>query len=329
MKVLVTGGAGYIGSHTVAELVEAGYDTVVFDNLSKGHKAAVLGGEFVRGDLCTDTELLDGTLKKNKIDAVVHFAADSLVGESMKDPGKYFRNNVIAGINLMNAAVKNSVKKMIFSSTAAVYGDPEKVPIDETNNKVPTNAYGESKLLIERMLRWYDYAYGFKYVSLRYFNAAGAHSSGRIGEDHNPESHLIPIILKSVIDGKKEVSVFGADYPTKDGTCVRDYIHVSDLALAHILALKKLEKGGASSIYNLGNGEGFSVKEVIEVAEKVTGCGIKQLRSPRRQGDPAVLIASSDKIRKELGWNPKYFRLELIVESAWKWHKEHPGGFVE
>jgi len=328
MKILITGGAGYIGSHTVAELLENGYETVTFDNLCKGHRDAVTGGGIVRGDLCSDRALLDDTLKKNGIDAIVHFAAFSLVGESMKEPGKYFENNITAGINLMNAAAKNKVKKIIFSSTAAVYGEPEKVPITEDNNTIPTNAYGESKLLFEKLLNWYDYAYGIKYVSLRYFNAAGAHVSGKIGEDHSPESHLIPIVLKAAIEAK-EVPVFGTDYSTKDGTCVRDYIHVSDLAMAHVLALKKLEKGGSSCIYNLGNGEGFSVREVIEVAKKVTGCSIKQAVTQRRHGDPPALIASSEKIKKELGWSPRHPGLETIVESAWKWHKNHPAGFTK
>lgn len=326
MKILVTGGAGYIGSHTVAELLEMGYGTVTYDNLQKGHRDAVLGGEFIRGDL-RDAETLEKAFRENAIDAVIHFAADSLVGESMQKPQKYFDNNVVSGLSLLGNMVKYSVRKIIFSSTAACYGEPEKVPIDETNSTVPTNPYGESKLIFEKMLRWHDEAYGIKYVSLRYFNAAGAHKSGRIGEDHDPESHLIPIVLKAALDRTRQVSVFGTDYPTKDGTCVRDYIHVTDLALAHILALKKLEEGGKSSIYNLGNGSGFSVKEVIGIAEKVAGCRIKTESSARRPGDPAVLIASSEKIKKELNWNPRYYELETIIRTAWEWHSKFPGGF--
>lgn len=327
MSVLVTGGAGYIGSHTVMELIDLGYDVIVLDNLQKGHKQAVLHGKFVNVDL-RDIDKLDAVFKKNKIDAVIHFAADSLVGESMKEPNKYFVNNVVSGINIVKCMVKYKVNKIIFSSTAATYGDPVKVPIEENNPTIPTNPYGESKLTFEKMLRWYDSAYGIKYVSLRYFNAAGAHKSGKIGEDHNPESHLIPIVLQVVLGKRPQVEIFGNNYPTPDGTCVRDYVHVTDLANAHVLALKKLEnKNPESGIYNLGNGKGFSVKEIIKVSEKVTGKKIKTVFGPRRAGDPATLVASSKRIKKELGWKPKFDSIDTIVSTAWEWHRTHPDGF--
>jgi len=326
MEILVAGGAGYIGSHTVAELLEMGHKVITFDSLQKGHKEAVLGGEFIEGNLLNQEDI-EKVFKKNTIDAVIHFAADSLVGESMEKPDKYFRNNDIGGMNLLSAMIKYNTKKIIFSSTAATYGEPEKVPIEENNATIPTNPYGESKLIFEKILKWHDTAYGIKYASLRYFNAAGAHKSGKIGEDHNPESHLIPIVLQSALGKRDCVSIFGDDYPTEDGTCVRDYIHVTDLAMAHILALKKLETNGESAIYNLGNGKGFSVKQIIDVARKVTGKDIKTKIVGRRAGDPAVLIASSDKIKKQLNWNPQYADIAKIIESAWVWHKNHPDGY--
>jgi UDP-glucose 4-epimerase len=327
MSVLVTGGAGYIGSHTVMELVGLGYDVIVLDNLQKGHRKAVLHGKFVNVDL-RDLDKLDTVFKKNTIDAVIHFAADSLVGESMKEPNKYFINNVVSGINIAKCMAKHRVGRIIFSSTAATYGEPKKVPIEEKNPTIPTNPYGESKLTFEKMLRWYDSAYGIKYVSLRYFNAAGAHKSAKIGEDHDPESHLIPIVLQVALGKRAHVEVFGTDYPTPDGTCVRDYIHVTDLANAHVLALKKLEKkNAASAIYNLGNGKGFSVKQIIKVSEKVTGKTIKTVFGPRRPGDPATLVASSKRIKKELGWKPQFDSTETIVSTAWEWHRTHPDGF--
>ncbi|HAM39388.1 MAG: UDP-glucose 4-epimerase GalE [Elusimicrobia bacterium RIFOXYC2_FULL_34_12] len=326
MRILVTGGAGYIGSHTVIELLEMGYDVITLDNLQKGHREAISGGEFVKVDLLNKNELED-VFKNSKIDAVVHFAADSLVGESVENPSKYFKSNMIASLNLLDAMLKYDVKKIVFSSSAAVYGEPDRIPIQENNKTFPTNPYGETKLMFENAIKWYDNAYGIKYVSLRYFNAAGAHISGKIGEDHAPESHLIPIVLQAVLGQRPHVQIFGTDYETKDGTCVRDYIHITDLAMAHILALKRLEKGGDSAIYNLGNGEGFSVREIIKVAEKVTGKKINTKDTPRRAGDPAVLIATSEKIKKELNWAPKYNDINTIVETAWKWHKSNPKGF--
>jgi UDP-glucose 4-epimerase len=326
MSVLVTGGAGYIGSHTVVELIERGEDVIVVDNLSKGHRKAVGGGKFVKGDL-RDDSFLDMLFSENDIESVIHFAADSLVGESVKDPLKYYDNNVAATIKLMARMKGHGVKWLVFSSTAAVYGEPEKIPITESDPTLPKNPYGETKLVVERALEWADGAYGLKFVSLRYFNAAGAHKSGKIGEDHNPETHLIPIIMSVALGKRKEVVIFGSDYDTEDGTCIRDYIHVTDLARAHILALDKLRSGGDSAIYNLGNGVGFSVKEVIDSAERVTGKKIRQVAGERRQGDPAVLVASSEKITAELGWTPSYIELDSIIETAWKWHSSHPDGY--
>ncbi|OGS20703.1 MAG: UDP-glucose 4-epimerase GalE [Elusimicrobia bacterium RIFOXYA2_FULL_39_19] len=327
MKVLVAGGAGYIGSHMVAELLDSGYEVVVFDNLSKGHREAVLGGEFVEGNLL-DQNKLDETFKKYKIDAVMHFAADSLVGESMTKPDKYFRNNVVGGLNLLDAMMKYEVKKFIFSSTAAIFGEPDKIPIEENNTKLPTNTYGESKLAFEKILRWYDHAFGLKYVCLRYFNAAGAHKTGKIGEDHNPESHLIPIVLQVALGKREQIDIFGDDYKTEDGTCVRDYIHITDLAQAHILGLKKISVDNAQSTqYNLGHGQGLSVKQIIKVSEEVTGKKIKVKIAPRRAGDPATLIASSVKIKKELNWKPQFEDIHKIIDSAWQWHKNHPNGY--
>ncbi|MBN1383365.1 MAG: UDP-glucose 4-epimerase GalE [Elusimicrobia bacterium] len=326
MSILVTGGAGYIGSHTVTELLDMGHKIITLDNLQKGHKKAVLGGKLVNVDLL-DTKKLDTVFKENKIDSVIHFAADSLVGESVQNPSKYFRNNIIAGINLLETMLKYDVKKIIFSSSAATYGEPDRIPIREDNNTSPTNPYGETKLMFENILKWYDNAYGLRYVSLRYFNAAGAHSSGKIGEDHNPESHLIPIVLQAALGQRPHVEVYGTDYETKDGTCVRDYIHITDLAMAHILGLKRLDENGKSVIYNLGNGEGFSVKEIIKVVEDVTGKKINVKHGPRRAGDPAVLIASSEKIKRELKWKPRFHEIHTIIETAWKWHKNNPSGF--
>jgi len=328
MAILVTGGAGYIGSHTVAELLEAKEEVVIIDNLQKGHKQAVLGGAFYEGDL-RDEAFLDKVFKENDIEAVVHFAADSLVGESVKDPLKYYNNNVVSTLKLLTKMNEYNVKKIVFSSTAATYGEPENIPILETDRTFPTNPYGETKLAVEKALKWADNAYGIKYISLRYFNAAGAHLSGKIGEDHNPETHLIPLVLQAALGKRDSISIFGTDYNTPDGTCIRDYIHVIDLAQAHILALKKLAESGESGIYNLGNGKGFSVKEVIELARKITGVNIKAVETARREGDPAVLVASSERARKELGWNPKYDKLETIIETAWNWHKNNPDGFKD
>ncbi len=328
MAILVTGGAGYIGSHTAAELLEANEEVVIVDNLQKGHKDAILGGKFHKGDLRDDV-FLDKVFKENSIDAVIHFAADSLVGESVTDPLKYYNNNVVSTLRLLTKMKEYGVKKIVFSSTAATYGEPENIPILENDRTLPTNPYGETKLSVEKALKWADNAYGINYVSLRYFNAAGAHVSGKIGEDHKPESHLIPIILQAALGKRESIQIFGDDYSTPDGSCVRDYIHVTDLAQAHILALKRLRNGGGSSIYNLGNGKGFSVKEVIALARKVTGIDIKEVTAPRRAGDPAVLIASSEKIQKELKWEPKYNDLSTIIETAWNWHKNHPDGYKD
>lgn len=329
MKILVLGGAGYIGSHTVYELIEDGAQVVVIDNLVTGHIEAVHPeAVFYKGDI-HDRIFLDSVLDKEKdIDAVIHFAAYSLVGESMTNPLKYYDNNLCGTKVLLDALTAHHIKRIVFSSTAATYGEPERIPIMEDDKTCPTNPYGETKLSMEKMFKWCDAAYGLKYVSLRYFNACGAHASGEIGEDHHPESHLIPLILQVPNGIREAIHVFGTDYPTKDGTCIRDYIHVTDLADAHILAVKYLMDGGSSSIFNLGNGVGFTVNEVIEVAKKVTGLPIKVVTDGRRAGDPAVLIASSEKAHKVLGWNPKHADLEEIVASAWKWHKNHPDGYA-
>jgi UDP-glucose 4-epimerase len=318
MKVMVTGGAGYIGSVVTEELLKGGDEVVVYDSLYKGHREAVVeGAAFVKGDLL-DTALLRETLAQHRVEAVVHMAADSLVGESVKEPAKYFRNNVLGGLSLLDAMRGAGVSRLVFSSTAAVYGEPAKQPIEETDPTQPTNPYGETKLAFERALRWYDEAYGLKFVSLRYFNAAGA--TERSGELHEPETHLIPIVLQAAAGKRPEVTVFGADYPTPDGTCVRDYIHVVDLAQAHVLALHALGKGHPSSIYNLGcGGEGYSVKQVIDCARRITGRDIPVRQGPRRAGDPAVLIASSARIVRDLGWRPRHQQLDVIVESAWRW----------
>ena len=314
----MTGGAGYIGSVVTEELLKGGDEVVVYDSLYKGHREAVIeGAAFVKGDLL-DTALVRETLAQHRVEAVVHMAADSLVGESVKEPAKYFRNNVLGGLSLLDAMRGAGVSRLVFSSTAAVYGEPAKQPIEETDPTQPTNPYGETKLTFERALRWYDEAYGLKFVSLRYFNAAGA--TERSGELHEPETHLIPIVLQAAAGKRPEVTVFGADYPTPDGTCVRDYIHVVDLAQAHVLALHALGKGHPSSIYNLGcGGEGYSVKQVIDCARRITSKEIPVRQGPRRAGDPAVLIASSARIVRDLGWRPKHQQLDVIVESAWRW----------
>lgn len=327
MTVLVLGGAGYIGSHTVYELIDRGEDVVIIDNLETGHIEAVHEkARFYQGDI-RDRAFLDGVFEKEHIDAVIHFAANSLVGESMTNPLKYYDNNLCGTKVLLEAMVAHEIKKIVFSSTAATYGEPESVPILETDRTEPTNAYGETKLSMEKMFKWCDRAYGLKYVSLRYFNACGAHESGRIGEAHKPETHLIPLILQVPLGQREAISVFGDDYNTKDGTCVRDYIHVTDLAQAHILAVKYLLEGNESNIFNLGNGVGFTVKEVIETARKATGREIKAVIDERRAGDPAQLIASSEKAKTILGWKPEHADLTEIISSAWKWHSTHPNGF--
>ena len=329
MNVLVCGGAGYIGSHTVYELIERGHSVVVVDSLIKGHKAAIHNeAKFYLGDIC-DEEFMDRVFRENQIDAVIDFAAFSLVGESVNEPFKYYENNVYGTLKLLEAMERADVKKIVFSSTAATYGEPENDIIVESDNTNPTNPYGETKLTVEKMLKWADNAYGIKFVALRYFNAAGAHISGKIGEDHNPETHLIPIILQTALGQREKMFIFGDDYDTPDGTCVRDYIHVTDLADAHIKALEKLFRTNESGIYNLGNGKGFSVKEVIEKAKKITGKDFKVEIEARRSGDPSTLIASSEKAIKELGWKPKFNTLDKIIETAWNWHKDHKNGYED
>jgi UDP-glucose 4-epimerase len=328
MAILVTGGAGYIGSHTVHELLQQGEDVIIIDNLQKGHEKAVLGGIFYNGDI-RDREFLNEVFGKHEVEAVIHFAANSLVGESVVKPLDYYENNLIAAHMLVSVMLRHGVKKIVFSSTAAAYGEPQRIPIQEGDAADPTNPYGETKLAVEKMFRWCEGAYGLKSISLRYFNAAGAHPDGMIGEDHDPESHLIPIILQVALGQREYIGILGDDYPTEDGTCIRDYIHVMDLANAHWLALEKLRKINESGIYNLGNGKGFSVKQVVETVREVTGRPIPAKVSPRRAGDPAVLIASSEKAQTELNWKPKYNDLKTIIESAWKWHKAHPNGYKD
>ncbi len=307
--ILVTGGAGYIGSHVVKELLKKGYKVVVLDNLQKGHKKAVLTPYFENVDL-KEKNLLKGVFEKYEIDAIMHFAALSTVGESMREPFKYYENNILGGLNLLELMKDHNIKYFIFSSTAAVYGEPQVIPIPEDHPKNPTNVYGSSKLMFEEILNWYDRIYGIKYVSLRYFNAAGADPEGELGEDHRPETHLIPIVLKTALGQREYVEIYGTDYPTPDGTCIRDYIHVVDLAEAHILALEALFDGMSSEIFNLGNERGYSVREVISIAEKVVGQKIPVKEGQRRPGDPAVLIASSNKIKKNLKWKPNCLELD-------------------
>ena len=329
MAILVLGGAGYIGSHTVHELIDTGRDVVVIDNLLTGFKQAVHPkARFYEADI-RDRAALDSIFEKEQIEGVIHFAASSQVGESMTDPLKYYDNNVGGTIVLLQAMVAHGINNIVFSSTAATYGEPESIPIMESDRTQPTNCYGETKLTMEKMMGWVGQAHGLKSVALRYFNAAGAHESGTIGEAHGPETHLIPLILQ-VPNGQREfIGVFGNDYPTKDGTCIRDYIHVSDLAQAHIKAIDYLIAGGESDVFNLGSGQGFTVNEMIEVARKVTGHPIPIKVSPRRAGDPAQLIASSEKARRVLGWKPELDDVEAIISSAWTWHQGHPHGYEE
>src|ERR1044072_2395467 len=328
MNVLVTGGAGYIGSVVTEELVKDGHQVVVYDNLEKGHREAVVdGAAFVEADLA-DTAALRQALTSNRIEAVIHMAADSSVGESCENPAKYYRNNVVNGLALLDAMRASDVNLIVFSSSAAVYSESERQPIDESVPTNPTNPYGQSKLAFEQALGWYQEAYNLRFASLRYFNAAGA--SERCGEDHASETHLIPIALQAAAGTRESLQVYGHDYPPPDGTCVRDYIHVVDLARAHLLALKSLEDAGSSRIYNLGcGGEGYSVNQVIEVARAVTGKEIPIRVGPRRAGDPAVLIASSEKIKRELGWQPQFQDLRTIIESAWRWMQAHPAGYMK
>ena len=329
MSILLAGGAGYIGSHTVYELIDAGEEVVIADNLETGHIEAVHPkAKFYKGDI-RDRAFVDSVFDNEKIDAVIHFAANSLVGESMVNPLKYYDNNLCGTKVLLESMVAHNIDKIVFSSTAATYGEPERIPIMEGDRTEPTNTYGETKLSMEKMFKWTGKAHGLRYVSLRYFNACGAHVSGQIGEAHKPETHLIPLILQVPLKQREHISIFGDDYDTKDGTCIRDYIHVTDLAQAHILAVKYLMAGNESNIFNLGNGVGFTVKEVIETARKVTGDPIKAEVEPRRAGDPAQLIASSEKARTILGWKPEHADLEEIIATAWKWHSTHPNGYAK
>lgn len=322
-KILVTGGAGYIGSHAVLALVDKGYDVVVLDNLVYGHRdlaETVLGVELVEGEL-GDAELLSNLFARHQFEAVIHFAAYAYVGESMSDPGKYYRNNVTGTLTLLEAMASSNINKIVFSSTCATYGIPDSTPILESAPQNPINPYGFTKLVVERMLKDFDRAHQMKSVVFRYFNAAGADPEGRLGEDHMPETHLIPLVLLTALGRRQSISIFGTDYPTPDGTCIRDYIHVSDLASAHVLGLEYLLKGGDSNIFNLGNGQGFSVKEVIDTAKQVTGLPITVIESDRRPGDPPVLVGSAEKAAKILGWHPQHGKLSEILQHAWQWHQ--------
>lgn len=325
MRILVTGGAGYIGSHAVRVLSAAGHDVWVYDNLIYGHAEAVQRDRLIIGDLL-DSDRLDSAMVLNRIDSVVHFAAFAYVGESVTNPGIYYRNNVSGSISLFEVMRRNSVKKIVFSSTCATYGIPDSVPMDESIHQKPINPYGHTKLMIEQALRDYSHAYHWSVVALRYFNASGAASDGSIGEDHNPETHLIPLVIDAALGKRGPVKVFGTDYPTPDGTCIRDYIHVDDLASAHLLALEKMPPGAFTAI-NLGNGLGFSVLEVINAVERVSGKKVPVEFGPRREGDPPALIANASSAKQKLGWDPKHREIDDIVSSAWKWHSTHPNGF--
>lgn len=327
MKILVLGGAGYIGSHAVTQLIEKAFEVVVVDNLQTGHLKAIHDkATFYKGDI-RDKAFLDSVFSKESIDGVIHFAANSLVGESVEQPLEYFENNVYGTQVLAEVMKDHDVKSIVFSSSAATYGEPEVVPILETAATNPTSPYGESKLIMEKILKWCDVAYGTKFVALRYFNVAGAKTDGSIGEDHNPESHLVPIILQTALGQRESIKIFGDDYPTADGTCIRDYVHVMDLADAHVLAIDYLLKGNDSQIINLGSSHGFSVKEMVEQAREVTGKEIKAEITDRRAGDPGVLIASSEKAKKVLGWQPTRTDVQTIIESAWQWHQNNPNGY--
>jgi UDP-glucose-4-epimerase GalE len=325
MRILVTGGAGYIGSHAVRLFLSRGHDVWVYDNLATGHRAAVPAERLIVGDLA-EIPRLDHAFLAHRIEAVVHFAAFAYVGESVKDPGKYYQNNLVNTLGLMECMRRHRVWRFVFSSTCAIYGVPLKVPITEEEKQQPINPYGAGKLAVERALADYAAAYGWGYAALRYFNAAGASADGVIGEDHDPETHLIPLILQVALAQRPHIEVFGTDYPTPDGTCIRDYIHVDDLAEAHLLALERLEPG-KGLCYNLGTGRGYSVREVIRTAEEVTGKAVAVKEGPRRPGDPPELVAAAEKIRRELGWRPRYPELRPIIETAWRWHRSHPKGY--
>ena len=320
-SILVTGGAGYIGAHACKTLAEAGYTPIAYDNLVYGHTQSVKWGPLEEGDI-SDRQRLESVLQKYKPTAVLHFAAYAYVGESVENPAKYYRNNTAGTLTLLESMIKYGINRIIFSSTCATYGMPEQIPISEDHPQYPINPYGRSKLMIEWILRDFAMAYNLKFVSLRYFNAAGADPHADIGEDHNPETHLIPLVLNAALERIDHLEIFGTDYDTADGTCIRDYIHVADLADAHLLALEYLNDGGKSEVFNLGNGNGFSVREVIAAAGDLTGCDIPYVESPRRPGDPPILIGSSDKIRKTLGWAPVHCSIENIIETAWRWHKK-------
>lgn len=329
MAVLVCGGGGYIGSHCVYSLIDKKEEVVVVDNLQTGHLDAIhKEAKFYQGDI-KDKDFLDKVFRENDIDAVMHFAANSLVGMSVKEPLHYYNNNVYGSLVLLETMERYHTKRIVFSSTAAVYGEPKNLPILEEDETAPTNPYGETKLAVEKMMRWADEAHGIKYIALRYFNVAGAHEKALIGEDHCPETHLIPLILEVPLNKREYITIFGEDYDTPDGTCIRDYIHVMDLVDAHILALDRLRGGCESTVYNLGNGEGFSVKEMIEAARKVTQHPIPAVVGKRREGDPSKLIASSEKARRDLGWQPRYTNIEDIIASAWRWHSKNPKGFAK
>ncbi|WP_442596454.1 UDP-glucose 4-epimerase GalE [Neobacillus sp. D3-1R] len=329
MSILVLGGAGYIGSHAVYQLIEQNYQVVVVDNLQTGHEQAIHPkATFYKGDI-REREFLKEVFSKEEITGVLHFAANSLVGESMVKPLEYFHNNVYGTQVLLEVMEEFGVKHIVFSSTAATYGEQEVMPITEEMPTLPTNAYGETKLTMEKLMKWCDSAYGMKYVALRYFNVAGARSTGEIGEDHHPESHLIPLVLQVALGQREFISIFGEDYPTLDGTCIRDYIHVEDLIDAHILALRYLQNGGESNIFNLGSSKGFSVKEMVEAARIVTGHSIPAKVVERRAGDPSELIASSEKAKQVLGWNPKRTSVHQMIQDAWNWHQSHPNGYNE
>lgn len=327
MSILVLGGAGYIGSHAVYQLIDQKYDVVVIDNLQTGHRGAIHPKAKFYEDDIRDRAFMRDVFGKEKIDAIIHFAANSLVGESMEQPLKYFDNNVYGTQIVLEMMKEFHVPHIVFSSTAATYGEPERVPITETMPTVPTNTYGETKLAMEKMMKWCEKAYGIKYVALRYFNVAGARSTGEIGEDHHPETHLIPVVLETVLGKREAITIFGEDYDTKDGTCVRDYIHVEDLIDAHILALQYLQNGGASDVFNLGSSNGFSVKEIVDTVREVTGKGFNVKIGDRRAGDPSTLIASSEKAKRVLGWNPQKTDIRQIIKDAWNWHESHPNGY--